>query len=301
MPNNNQNKENHHHHHHEVNPQTITYLFYSFIINMLLSVVEIVAGIIAGSVALIGDALHNTSDAFSILIAIIAYKIGVKKADSHFTYGFKRAETIGGFVNLILLLISGIYLFIEGISKLISPEEISGKIIIYVSILALIIDALTAKFSHHDSHHNSNMKMLFLHNLADALGSVGVIISGLCVVFFNWTFVDGLVALLISFYMIFQSIASAPQLIKILMNASPDNLNIAEIQQTLLQIKNVQDVHHIHLWSASENDFCLECHIVTEKDDVLANVQKTLADKFEIYHTNIQIEKNGADCDHCCL
>ena len=174
-----------HHHHGEVSEKSVFLLLLSFAINMGLSIVEIIGGIIAGSVALIGDALHNTSDALSILIAVIAFKIGRKKASAKYTYGFKRAEVIGGFVNLILLFISGGYLFIEGIERLISPQEIEGMIIIWISVLALIIDAATAKISHHDAHHNTNMKMVFIHNLADAFGSIGVIISGLCVVWFG--------------------------------------------------------------------------------------------------------------------
>ena len=161
----------HHHHHHEVSEKSVKYLFISFIINMLLSVVEVVGGIISGSVSLIGDALHNTSDAFSILIAVIAFKIGRKKADNKYTYGFRRAEVIGGFVNLILLFIAGCYLLVEGVGRLITPEAIDGAIIVWVSVAALIIDALTAKLSHHDAGHNTNMRMVFLHNLADALGS----------------------------------------------------------------------------------------------------------------------------------
>ena len=218
-----------HHHHHEISEKTVKYLLISFIINMLLTVVEIVGGIIAGSVSLIGDALHNTSDAFSILIAVIAFKIGRKKADGKYTYGFKRAEVIGGFVNLILLFIAGTYLLVEGVERLISPQEIDGGIIVWVSVAALIIDAATAKLSHHGSDHNTNMRMVFLHNLADALGSVGVIISGLCVMWFGVYFVDGLVALMIAAYMIYQSVASFPKIVNILMNAAPEGLDLQKV------------------------------------------------------------------------
>ena len=119
-----------HHHHGKVTEKSVKLLILSFVINMLLSVAEIVGGIISGSVALIGDALHNTSDALSILIAVIAFKIGRKKASEKYTYGFKRAEIIGGFVNLILLFISGGYLLVEGITRLIKPEPIEGMLII---------------------------------------------------------------------------------------------------------------------------------------------------------------------------
>lgn len=289
-----------HEHHHEVNPKTIKYLMISFIINLLLSVVEIVAGIYSRSAALIGDALHNTSDAISILIAVLAYKIGKKKANTQYTYGFKRAEIIGGFVNLILLFISGGYLIIEGISRIITPEEISGRLIIYVSILALIIDIATAKLSHHEAGHNSNIRMVFLHNLADALGSVGVIISGLFVVFLGWNFVDGIVAIMIAIYMLYQSVLSFPKFINILMNAAPENIKINDIKTALLEIDGICDVHHIHLWQINEHDVSLECHIVGQNIDLIKKAAQVLNENFEIEHCNIQLETQ-AECCKCEL
>ena len=286
----------HHHHHHEISEKTVKYLLISFIINMLLTVVEIVGGIIAGSVSLIGDALHNTSDAFSILIAVIAFKIGRKKADGKYTYGFKRAEVIGGFVNLILLFIAGVYLLVEGIERLISPQEIDGGIIVWVSVAALIIDAATAKLSHHGSDHNTNMRMVFLHNLADALGSVGVIISGLCVIWFGVYFVDGLVALMIAAYMIYQSVVSFPKIVNILMNAAPEGLDLQKIKDELQKIEGVCDVHHLHVWCVSEEEVSLECHIVATDTKIVQQAAHALHDKFGIEHCNIQIE-----AEHSCL
>ena len=290
-----------HHHNHEINNKTIVYLIWSFLINILLSLVELIAGILGQSVALIGDALHNTSDAFSILIAILAYKIGLKKSNAQYTFSFKRAEIIGAFVNLILLFISALYLVVEGIEKIISPQNIDGKLIICVSIIALIIDGITAKLSHHESHHNSNMKMLFLHNLADALGSIGVIISGLCVIYFNWYFVDGIIALMIAGYMMFHSIVAFPKIVKILMNATPENIDINKIKKKLLKIKNVSDVHHNHVWNIDEHHISLECHIVSEDINVITKAQKLLAKDFEIKHSNIQLETKENNCKDCCL
>lgn len=293
--------EHHHHqHHHEVSAKTVNYLLASFVINMLLSVVEIAGGIIAGSVSLIGDALHNTSDAFSILIAVIAFKIGRKKADSKYTYGFKRAEVIGGFVNLILLFISGCYLLVEGVQRLISPEQIDGGVIIWVSVLALIIDTATARLSHHDSGHNTNMRMVFLHNLADALGSVGVILSGLCVVYFDVYRVDGAVALLIAVYMIYQSVVAFPKIVDILMNAAPNGVSVDEVRNALQQIAGVKDVHHLHLWCVSEGEISFECHIVADDLNLSREAAHVLHERFGIEHSNIQIEK-CADCEKCCL
>ena len=291
-------KHIHHHHHGEVTQKSVKLLILSFAINMLLSVAEIVGGIISGSVSLIGDALHNTSDAFSILIAVIAFKIGNKKASAKYTYGFKRAEIIGGFVNLILLFISGCYLLAEGIERLINPQQIDGLLIIWISVLALIIDALTAKISHHDAHHNSNMKMVFIHNLADAFGSIGVIISGLCIMWFDLYRVDGIVALLIAFYMIFQSVVSFPQIVNILMNAVPDNIDIEQVKNSLLAIKNIKNVHHLHLWCISEHNVAIECHIESDNNDIIVEATQLLKDKFGITHCNFQVENKS--CGECC-
>lgn len=288
----------HHHHHNEVTQKSVRLLILSFAINMLLSVAEIIGGIISGSVSLIGDALHNTSDAFSILIAVIAFKIGNKKASAKYTYGFKRAEIIGGFVNLILLFISGCYLLAEGIERLINPQQIDGLLIIWISVLALIIDALTAKISHHDAHHNSNMKMVFIHNLADAFGSIGVIISGLCIMWFDLYRVDGIVALLIAFYMIFQLVVSFPQIVNILMNAAPDNIDIEQVKNSLLAIKNIKNVHHLHLWCISEHNVAIECHIESDNNDIIVEATQLLKDKFGITHCNFQVENKS--CGECC-
>ena len=288
----------HHHHHNEVTQKSVKLLILSFVINMLLSVAEIIGGIISGSVSLIGDALHNTSDAFSILIAVIAFKIGNKKASAKYTYGFKRAEIIGGFVNLILLFISGCYLLVEGIERLINPQQIDGLLIIWISVLALIIDALTAKISHHDAHHNSNMKMVFIHNLADAFGSIGVIISGLCIMWFDLYRVDGIVALIIAFYMIFQSVVSFPQIVNILMNAVPDNIDIEQVKNSLLAIKNIKNVHHLHLWCISEHNVAIECHIESDNNDIIVEATQLLKDKFGITHCNFQVENKS--CGECC-
>ncbi|MBR6327298.1 MAG: cation transporter [Alphaproteobacteria bacterium] len=284
--------------HHHIPLKSVKYLCISFVINMILSVIEIAGGIIAGSMALIGDALHNTSDALSILIAIIAFKIGHKKANRPYTYGFKRAEIIGGFVNLILLFISGIYLFAEGIERLILPHKIDGKLIIVISVLALIIDALTAKISHPHAHHNTNMKMVFVHNLADAFGSLGVILSGVCIVLFQLYFIDGVIAILISIYMIFQAVTSFAPIVRILMNAAPLGLDIERIENEILKIDGVQNVHHIHIFSISEDELALECHVKGQDLALIEQINTVMAQKFDIRHCNIQLEDK--DCCHQC-
>lgn len=286
--------------HHDISEKSVFYLIISFVINILLSTVEFIGGIWSGSIALIGDALHNTSDALSILVAVIAFKIGRKKASAKYTYGYKRAEIIGGFVNLILLFISGIYLLFDGILRLITPQQIDGRMIIWISLFALIIDALTAKISHQGAEHNTNMKMVFIHNLADAFGSLGVILSGLLVLYYDIYWADGVIALLIAFYMISQAAISFPKIIDILMNAAPENIDVFAIKNTLCQLKGVQGIHHIHLWRINEHDVSLECHIEAHDLQLISVIRNILYEKFNIKHCTIQLEDKNC-CQHCHL
>ena len=291
----------HEHCHHEISEKTVNYLLISFVINMLLTVAEIIGGIVAGSISLIGDALHNMSDALSILIAVAAFKIGRRKACGRYTYGFRRAEIVGGFVNLILLFASGVYLIVESGLRLLEPKAIDGEIIIWVSVLALIIDAATAHLSHHGAKHNTNMRMVFVHNLADAMGSVGVIVSGLCVMYLGIYAVDGIVALMIGFYMIYQAVVAFPQTVSILMNAAPEEMDLDKIIRDLEGLEGVESVHHLHVWSISENVPSAECHIVTENIEIANLAAKLLEEKYKIGHCNIQIEKDKSPCCDCKL
>jgi len=287
------------HHHGEVNEKTVNGLVWAFAVNMLLSIAELAGGIIGGSIALVADAFHNTFDAFSILIAVIAWRIGRKIPDEEYTFGYRRAETIGGFINLILLFVSGCYLLYEGISRLVTPEKINGSLIIWISVLALIIDIFTAKLSHHGSHGNSNMKMLFLHNVADALGSVAVIVSGLCVIYLDWYFVDGVMAVLISAYMIFQAAVSFRPVTRILMNAMPEGLSVSVIKNELMNVEGVTDIHHIHIWNIDEKKIAFACHAVTADGTAGEKIKHLLDERFGIEHSTVQVETARCSCDVC--
>ncbi len=188
----------------------------------------------------------------------------------------------------------------EGIARIITPEQISGRAIIYVSLLALIVDAFTAKFSHTHAHNNMNMKMLFVHNLADVFGSIGVIISGLFVLFLDWNFVDGIIAVIIALYMLVESVATFPAIVRVLMNAAPDYITIHEIEAGLKGINGVCDVHHIHLWRVSENEVSLECHVVGTDLNLIPKIQKYLEEKHHIHHATIQLETKNS-CKECCF
>ena len=165
---------------------------------MLLTIAQVVGGIISGSLSLIADALHNFSDAASLLIALIAVRISRKPPDKFKSFGYKRAETVAALINLTTLILIGLYLVIEALKRFYSPEEIEGWTIVYVASLALVVDIFTAVLTYSDSKNSMNIRAAFLHNVTEALASVGVILAGTLILLYQWIWVDAAMTILIA-------------------------------------------------------------------------------------------------------
>lgn len=288
---------NHHKKCKEVDKRVINALKIAFIINLLLTFFEIGFGLYAKSVALVGDGLHNIGDTISILLVVVVCILGGRVANKKYSYGFKRAEVIGNLVNLVLLFLSGIFLFYKGVQKIIFPVTTNGTVVMYVAILAGLINFITALILLKYSFNNRNIKVIFVHNFSDALSSIGVFISGLFSLLLGWYFIDGIVAVLISIYLFIQIGLNLPPVLNVLMNASPNGLDMNMIKERLKEIKDVKDVHHIHLWSMEENEVSFNCHVVSDNSDVLEEIKDILENEFKIYHSYIQIEKRNCDSE----
>ena len=192
------------HYHHEA--RTDKGLWVAVSINLLLTIVQVVGGVISGSLSLVADALHNLSDAASLGIALFAKAIGRKPADQYKSFGYQRAEIVAALMNLTILLVVSIYLLFEAFWRIAEPREVSGWIIVIVAGGALFIDIATAYITHRMSKDSLNMKAAFLHNLADALGSIGVILAGALIIMYQLYWVDTLIAFVISGFVFWQAI-----------------------------------------------------------------------------------------------
>lgn len=154
------------------------YLALAVGINVLLTVVQVLGGVLSGNLSLIADALHNFSDAAGILLALMARRISRKPSDEHRTFGYARAEVVGALVNLTSIMVIAIYLLIEAVSRIFEQQEINGWAVVIVAGVALVVDIATAVLTYSMSKDSVNIKAAFLHNLADALASVAVIVTG---------------------------------------------------------------------------------------------------------------------------
>jgi cobalt-zinc-cadmium efflux system protein len=269
-------------------------LFWAIVINLLLTVVQIVAGVLSGSLSLIADAIHNLSDASSLIIAYVAEKISHKPADSKMNYGYGRAQIIGAFVNSLTLIFVGLYIIYEVVLRFLDPKPIDGWMVIVVASIALIIDLLTAKLTHHGSKHNINMKAAFIHNLSDAMASVVVIISGVLVLLYDFYIFDLVASLLISAFILYQSIDLIKDCTKYLMQSVPDDLNYDEIKKTILDIEQIKEIKSLYIWSMNDTQRSLQAQIITSgstenNPNLLMTIKDLILEKFKIQDSTIEL------------
>ena len=285
-----------HHHNHHSKDDSDRSLIVAVSINILLTVFQIVGGIISGSLALIADALHNLSDAASLGIAIFARKISRKPADQSKTFGYKRAEVVAALINLTILVIISLYLLYEAIWRFFDPVSISGWVIVIVAGVALVIDMITALITLRLSKNNMNMKAAFLHNLSDALASLAVIVAGSLIILYQWFWVDTLLTLLLSLFILYQGLAMLPKTIHLLMEGAPEDIDFDAINKSLLSLEGVDDIHHVHVWSLDEETIALEAHVVAnietfdEMESIKNIIKKKLSDEFNIKHSTLEFE-----------
>ncbi|WP_159821507.1 cation diffusion facilitator family transporter [Colwellia sp. 20A7] len=267
-------------------------LSFAVFINILLSVVQVIGGIVSGSLSLIADALHNLSDAGAIIIAIVARKIARKPANSNMTYGFERAEILGALINSTTLLLVGIYLIFESIAKYFNPEPIDGWIIVWIATIALIIDAATAWLTYKaGAKNNLNLRAAFIHNMSDAFASIVVILAGTLIILYQWYFVDLIATIGISIYVIYHGLLLTKQTIKILMQAVPEDIEIDELCAEVEGIPSVKKINHIHVWQLDDNKKFLEAHVTLEinhVDNGIVEIKKILLNKYGIKHSTIE-------------
>lgn len=279
-------------------------LLWAVVLNVGLSVFEFIAGAIAGSVALMADALHNTNDAAALLIAYIARKISSKIADRSFTFGYRRAELIGAMIQLTALIVVGLFLLYEAVNRFIQPEPILGGWMMAAAGVALVVDIATAWLLWAMAKGSMNAKAAFLHNLTDAGASLAVLLGGAAIYWLEWTWVDPALTLLIAGYILTMSYGLIRKTSRILMNATPEGFDIDKLRDAVKAINGVRDLHHLHVWELDEDHRALEAHLELDNSAedparIRRDIKKMLREDFDVAHSTIELETPAerADCE----
>ena len=274
-------------------------LLISIFLNIIITVAQVIGGLISGSLSLLSDALHNSSDVVSLVISYFAAKLSRKNASLNKTFGYKRAEIMAAFVNSATLVIIAVFLIIEAIERFQNPQEIESNIVIWLSFLGILANGFSVLLLKRDAESNMNMKSAYLHLFTDMLASVAVLIGGLLMKFYEIFWIDSVLTLAIAIYLIFVGYDLLKNSYKVLMLFTPNNVKIKEIVDEVQKLKDVKNVHHVHVWQLNENETHLEAHIdfnkditLSEFDVILVEIEELLHNKFRINHVNIQPEYN---------
>lgn len=269
-------------------------LIFAVAINVLLTVAQIIGGIVSGSLALIADALHNFSDAASLGLAWFARRIGRRPADKLMTFGYAQGEVVAALINLTTLLIIGFYLLVEAINRFADPQPVEGWTVIAVAGVALVIDLITAFITHRGAKDSINMKAAFLHNVSDAMASVGVIVAGVLILLYNLYVADLVITVIIAAYVIWQGVSLMPRTVRLLMGAVPDDVEFDKIVQSLRDTDGVIGIHHVHIWNIGEHQRALEAHLVPRErsleafEDLKSRIKRQLSADFSIGHATLE-------------
>ena len=264
--------------------------------NGLLTVAQIVGGILSGSLALIADALHNFSDMASLVIAFFARKIARRPADKRMTFGYGRVEIVAALINYTTLILIGFYLIYEGGMRMIDPPEVQGWTVVILGGVALVVDTLTALLTYSMQKGSVNIRALFLHNLSDALASVAVIIGGSLILLYNMRWVDPAITIGIALYILYLAFTEIGGPIRTLMLGSPPDIDNEAVVEAMRGVDGVADVHQVHLWQMQEHEAALDCHVVLTADGwgqiekIKAAIKDRLKDDFSIGHSSLEFE-----------
>jgi cobalt-zinc-cadmium efflux system protein len=289
-------KNHSHHHHHEVQGKN---LLFSIVLNLVITIAQVIGGLISGSLALISDALHNFSDVLSLVFSYVAHKLSKKKASVNQTFGYKRAELIAAFVNAMTLIIVALFLIYGATERFFNPKEIQSGLVIWLSILGIVVNGLSAILLKNDADKNLNMKSAYLHLFTDMLASVAVLVGGLLMKYFQWFWVDSVMTLIIAIYLLIVGVDLLKKSTQMLMLFTPIHINIEEIVSEVHKISGGGRLHHIHVWHLNDDELHLEAHLdcledikMSEFNEIVGQLEHVLFSKFQINHINIQPEYN---------
>lgn len=273
-------------------------LLLSIILNLIITISQLVGGFVSGSLALISDAIHNFSDVVSLIVSYIANVLARKKQQTiQKTFGYKRAEIIAAFFNAATLIVIGIFLGVEAVQRFYNPIEIESNLVIGLAILGILVNGFSVLLLKNDAEHNLNMKSAYLHLMVDMLTSVAVLIGGLVMKYYQIYWIDGVLTIMISVYLIWMSWKIFLDSLKILMLFAPKDIVMTDVVKRLEEIKPIRNIHHVHIWQLNDKDAYFEAHIEFKEDlklsdfDVICKqIEIILHDEFHINHCNLQPE-----------
>lgn len=286
-----------HHHHHTTNQRA---LFLAFLLIATFMVVEVVGGLWTNSLALLSDAGHMLGDAAALGLSFLAVRFGARRATPDRTFGYRRFEILAAFVNGLTLLVISIYIMIEAYKRLFSPPEIMSGGMLVIAIVGLVVNVLAAWILMRGERDNLNVRSALLHVFGDLLGSVGAITAALLILLFGWTLADSIASLFVAVLILISGYRVTRDAVHILMEGAPHEVDVVAMQNELLRVDGVNEIHDLHVWSITSNEYAVTCHVLidetTDDQAVLHDVTNRINRFGAFKRSTVQIERAPACC-----
>lgn len=267
--------------------------------------VQIVYGVLAGSLALLTDAAHNFQDVIGLVLAWVAVILAQRRPTARHTYGLKRFSILAALANGTLLLVTTGAIIWEAIRRLMHPEPVQGGVVMIVAAVGVGVNLVSALFFLRGREHDLNIRGAFLHLMSDAAVSLGVVLAGLGIAFTGWLWIDPLMGLLIALVILFSTWSLLREAFNLAMDAVPPGIDLEAVRRYLSGLPGVRNVHDLHVWALSTTEPALTAHLIVEKtqgqDALLSQVRRDLHDRFGIEHATLQLEQGDEDhpCEGC--
>lgn len=294
MPGQHHNHKRRNHRRHPVNEKN---LLVATLLNLVITVTEIAGGIMSGSLALLSDALHNLSDTFATFIAYLATIIGKRNANHKKTFGYKRLEILAALLNAVILIVVSVFLLREAYERIQDPVPVKSMIMLVVALVGLLANLYAVVILKSDAQKSINVRAAYVHLIGDSLSSLLVIVGGILIHLYRIYWIDPVITLLISAYIIREAFVILKEAVNILMQSAPDHLDLDTVKKHVEQIPDVGNIHHLHAWMLTDSEIHLEAHVELLRDLKLSDLRTTqssieslLRDQFNIHHVTLQFE-----------
>ena len=292
-----------HGHHHEYNPATGKRFIIAIVVNIVYVAAEFLLGWHWDSVGLMADASHNLGDVGSLLISLTAFLLTKRNADLTFTYGFRKATILAAFVNSLILLGAVLLIVCESIGKLLHGSAASGGAIMATAGIGILVNGLTTVLLSAEKEDDLNVKGAYMHMLADTLVSVGVVVSGGLIMLTHCTWLDPLIGLVIAAIILFSSWSLFKESLVLTLDGVPHGIDIRRLQGEMLEVDNVRDVHHIHVWAISTTENSLTAHVKVREMSRFEKTRDALKSRLRhngIDHCTLEFETEAFECGGRC-
>lgn len=275
----------------------------AFVLNLSFSIIEVFVGIFTNSISILSDSLHDFGDCLAVGTSYFLEKLSLKKPNDTYTYGYVRYSVISALITTLILIVGAIFIFIGAINRLIQPEKVNSLGIIIMAVLGVVINGIAAYKTSRSVHLNE--KAINLHMMEDVLGWIVVLIGGIAIEIWEIYILDPILSILIGVFILYNAIKNLILVIEVFLEKTPKNFDMNAFRKEILEIENVNNIHHEHIWTLDGESLLatihigIDSHLEYEKERILKEQIKQVAEKFLIKHITIELDRDEGHLCHC--